>query len=129
MTNQNTSQLIIYQSEDGQTKLDVRFMDGTVWLTQAQMAQLFSVQPQNITIHIKNIYAEQELTEISTCKDILQVQTEGGYQVKRLMKNIFEKQLLTKNSVVKHSFTTARGCQRFRRSQNKLPLTMDEVNT
>ena len=52
-TPDNPSQFILYQSEDGQIKLDVRFMDETVWLTQAQIAELFQVKPQNITMHIK----------------------------------------------------------------------------
>ena len=55
----------------------------TVWLTQAQMAELFQTTPQNITIHISNVYNEGELEEESTCKDFLQVQNEGGRNVNR----------------------------------------------
>lgn len=76
-------QILIY--EDAEKAVDVRLDEGreTVWLTQRQMAELFDVKPQNITMHLKNIYAEQELLEEGTCKEFLQVQIEGGRQVKR----------------------------------------------
>jgi hypothetical protein len=80
---ENTSQIIIYQTESGETKLDVRFQDETVWLTQKLMAELFQTTPQNITIHLKNIFEEGELEEEATCKDFLQVQMEGKREVKR----------------------------------------------
>jgi len=60
--------------------------DETVWLTQAHLAELFQVKPQNITMHLKNIYAEGELAEEATCKEFLQVQTEGGRRVERQRK-------------------------------------------
>ncbi len=60
--------------------------DETAWLTQAHMAELFQVKPQNITMHLKNIYAEGELAEESTCKEFLQVQQEGARQVERKRK-------------------------------------------
>jgi prophage maintenance system killer protein len=78
--------IIIYQSEDGQTKIDVRLENDTVWLTQAQMAELFQKTPQNITMHIRNAYNEGELEKESTCKEFLQVQTEGTRQVTRIQK-------------------------------------------
>ena len=80
---ENNSQIIIYQTESGETKLDVRFQDETVWLTQKLMAELFQTSPQNITIHLKNIFKEGELEEEATCKDFLQVQIEGKREVKR----------------------------------------------
>jgi hypothetical protein len=83
---ENNSQFLIYQAENGETKIDVRFQDETVWLTQKTMAELFQVKPQNITMHLKNIYAEGELTEEATCKEFLQVQTEGNREVKRKQK-------------------------------------------
>lgn len=83
---ENKSQLIIYQTEDGQTKLEVRLEDETIWLTQAAMADLFQTTPQNITLHLKEIYAEKELPQESTCKENLQVQVEGGRQVSRARK-------------------------------------------
>ncbi|MFA6400116.1 MAG: virulence RhuM family protein [Salinivirgaceae bacterium] len=83
---ENISQLIIYQTENGETKLDVRFQDETVWLTQKLMAELFQTTSQNITIHLKNIFEEGELEEEATCKDFLQVQKEGNREVKRKQK-------------------------------------------
>ncbi len=82
-TPENNSQIIIYQTESGQTRIDVRLEDETVWLTQKLMAELFQVKPQSITMHLKNIYQEGELDENSTCKDFLQVQTEGDREVER----------------------------------------------
>jgi hypothetical protein len=75
---ENKSQIVIYQTENGETKLDARFQDETVWLTQKLMAELFQTTPQNITIHLKNIFDEGELDEEATCKDFLQVQNEGS---------------------------------------------------
>ena len=83
MGQENKSQIIIYQTENGETKLDVRFQDETVWLTQKLMAKLFQTTSQNITMHLKNIFEEGELEESSTCKDFLQVQKEGEREVKR----------------------------------------------
>lgn len=80
------NKIIIYQTEDGQTQIDVRLENETVWLTQAQMAELFNKTPQNITMHIQNAYKEGELDRESTCKEYLQVQKEGKREVKRLQK-------------------------------------------
>ena len=77
MTDNNLSQFIIYQSEDGQTKLDVRFIDETVWLSQALMAELFSTSKQNIGQHLKNIFSEQELSEDSVVKDFFTTAADG----------------------------------------------------
>ena len=79
------SDLILYQTEDGKTRIQCRFEDESLWLTQAQMADLFQTTPQNITQHIKSIYEEGELSEDSTCKPFLQVRSEGGRQVKRTL--------------------------------------------
>jgi hypothetical protein len=83
----NHSQFIIYQTEDGETKLDVRFENETVWLTQKLMAELFSTTPENILMHLKNIYHEGELNEKATTKDFLVVRQEGSRQVKRNLKH------------------------------------------
>ncbi len=83
----NTSQFIIYQSEDGKTRLDVRFVDETVWLTQALMADLFSTTPENELMHLKNIFSEGELDQNATTKDFLVVRQEGTRQVKRSLKH------------------------------------------
>ena len=80
---ENKGQLIIYQSEDGQTQVSVKMQDETVWLTHDAMAKLFGTAPQNITMHIKNVYAEAELDENSTCKNFLQVRKEGKRTVSR----------------------------------------------
>jgi len=80
----NTSQFIIYQAEDGQTKLDVRFQDETVWLSQQLMAELFSSSKQNIGQHLKNIFEEQELLENSVVKDFFTTAVDGKqYRTKR----------------------------------------------
>jgi len=78
-------EIVVYQPDEV-TRLEVRVNDETVWLTQAQMAVLFQTTPQNITIHIKNIYKEGELQYEATCKDYLQVQPEGSRIVKRIQK-------------------------------------------
>lgn len=80
---ENKSQIIIYQNEKGETKLDVRFQDETVWLTQKLMAELFQTTVPNINMHLKSIYTEGELNENSTIKDFLIVQKEGDREVKR----------------------------------------------
>ena len=77
----NNQSIIIYQKENGATNIEVHFQGDNLWLSQAQIAELFGVTPQNITLHIKNIYNEQELQEFSTCKDFLQVQKEGNREV------------------------------------------------
>ena len=84
---ENNSQIIIYQTESGETKLDVRFQDETVWLTQKLMAELFQTSVPNINMHLKSIFEEGELKEKATIKDFLIVQKEGNREVKR--KQIF----------------------------------------
>ena len=74
---------IIYQTEDGQTQIDVRLENETVWLTQAQMAELFQTDRTSIVRHINNIYKVEELDRESTCAKIAQVQIEGKRTVKR----------------------------------------------
>ena len=75
--------IVIYQTEDGQTQIDVRLENETVWLTQAQMAELFETDRTSIVRHINNIYRIDELERESTCAKIAQVQTEGKREVKR----------------------------------------------
>lgn len=75
--------IVIYQTEDGDTKIDVRFVDETVWLTQQQMAEVFQSSRTNIVEHIQHIYEEGELDEASTCRKFRQVRTEGNRQVTR----------------------------------------------
>jgi hypothetical protein len=80
-------EILLYQAEDGRTRIECRFEDDTVWLTQAQMAELFQTTAQNITIHLKGIYAEGEQTELATCKTYLQVRPEGGRRVQRQIRH------------------------------------------
>jgi hypothetical protein len=80
------SEIIIYEDPHVSSPVQVTLEGETVWLTQAQMATLFQVKPQNITMHLKNIFSGGELQEEATCKDFLQVQTEGSRQVERTRK-------------------------------------------
>jgi hypothetical protein len=80
------SQFLLYQTEDGRTRIEVRLQDETVWMNQAAMAELYQTTPQNITIHLKAIYKEVELEESATCKEYLQVQPEGSRRVSRTRK-------------------------------------------
>lgn len=78
--------IVIYQLDDGKTKIDVKLEDETVWLSQQQMADLYDTTKQNISLHIKNIFEEEELTENSTVKEFLTVQKEGNRNVERKVK-------------------------------------------
>ena len=73
---ESIGEFLLYQTEDGQVRLDVRLQEETVWLTQTTMSELFQTTPQNITTHLKAIYKEGELGESATCKEYLQVQQE-----------------------------------------------------
>lgn len=81
------SEFILYQTEDGRTRIQCRFDDETLWLTQAQIADLFQTTPQNVTLHLKAVFAEGELEEAATCKDYLQVRPEGGREVTRKLRH------------------------------------------
>jgi hypothetical protein len=76
-------QFLVYQTEDGKLKIDVRFEGETVWLAQQQMAELFQTTKQNISLHIQNIYEERELEREATVKESLTVQQEGSRSVRR----------------------------------------------
>ena len=80
-------EIILYTAEDGSPAIQLRAEDGTVWLTQAEMASLFLTTPQNITQHIKAVYDEGELQSEATCKEHLQVRPEGGREVTRRLKH------------------------------------------
>jgi hypothetical protein len=86
MPDQPTSEIVIYTSDDGKTKIDVRMENETVWLSQGQMVQLFQTTKQNISLHIQNIFDEGELSPDSTVKEYLTVQTEGSREVSRKTK-------------------------------------------
>jgi hypothetical protein len=83
MNLENNNAIIIYQTQDGKTKIDVKIENQTIWLSQSLMAELFQTTKQNISLHIKNIFEEGELDEISTVKDYLTVQNEGSREVSR----------------------------------------------
>lgn len=83
MTENKTGEIIIYQADDGQTRIDVRFEEETVWLTQAQLVELYHSSKANISEHIKHIFEEGELDENSTVRKFRTVQTEGFRQVGR----------------------------------------------
>ncbi|MGL5729019.1 virulence RhuM family protein [Plesiomonas shigelloides] len=76
-------EFVLFTSADGKTRVECRFESDTLWLSQAAMAELYQVSSQAITQHIKAVYSEGELEQNSTCKDYLQVQLEGGREVKR----------------------------------------------
>jgi hypothetical protein len=83
MNFENHTELLMYQTEDGQTKIDVRVEDETVWLTQAQMVLLFQTSKQNISLHIRNIFREDELNEEAVVKEYLTTADDGkSYKVK-----------------------------------------------
>ena len=77
------NEIVLFESRDGAVTLPVPVRDESVWLTRMQMADLFDVTPQNITIHLKKVYAAGELEREATSKDFLRVQTEGGRQITR----------------------------------------------
>ena len=86
MKEEQKGEILIYQAEQGKTKIEVRLENENVWLTQKMMSELFQTTPQNITLHLKNIFEEGELLEDGTCKDFLQVQNEGSRLVERKQK-------------------------------------------
>lgn len=77
------SELLLYTTHDNQTRIEVRLEDETVWLSQAQMADLFQTTKQNVSLHIRNLFEEGELDRAGTVKDSLTVQSEGGREVRR----------------------------------------------
>ena len=89
--NTKNSEIIIYQTEDGQTQVDVRVEEGTLWLSQQQIAELFKTSRTNVVEHIKHIYEEGELDENSTCRDFRQVRLEGSRNVLETLKQMQKK--------------------------------------
>ena len=79
----NKNEILIYEDKDGITKVNVTFTDEDIWLTQNQLAEIYKTSRENITMHISNIYKDNELPKDSTCKKFLQVQNEGARSVKR----------------------------------------------
>ena len=79
--------LILYTTQDGTAQFALRELGGQLWLTQAEIAALYQITPQSVTQHIRAIYRENEISEAATCKEFLQVQTEGGREVRRQLKH------------------------------------------
>ena len=84
----DNGEIIIYRTADGETRLEVRMESDSVWLTQAQMAELFQTTPQNITMHTNHVFREGELEKEATCKRSLQVRQEGTRTIRRIQ-NIY----------------------------------------
>lgn len=103
-------EIILYTTEDGRAEIQLHAVDGTVWLTQGQIAELFSTSPQAITQLVRSIYDDEELTEEATCKEFLQVRSEGERQVRRSLKHYNLELILA----VGYRVRSARGVQ-FRR--------------
>lgn len=85
--NQDRGEIILYEPPDGAPEIQLHARDGSVWMTQGEMAELFQTSPQNITLHIKSVYKEGELDEEATCKDYLQVRHEGDREISRTLKH------------------------------------------
>ena len=80
-------QVLVYQAEGGQLKIDVRLEEETVWLTQAHMAELFQTTVPNVSMHLRNVFAEGELQTVATVKEFLIVRQEGNRQVSRAVEH------------------------------------------
>lgn len=78
--------ILIYQNESGDTKIDVYLKEDTIWMSRVNIAQLYAMTPQNVSMHVKNIYQDEELTEAATSKEFLLVQYEGTREVSRQTK-------------------------------------------
>lgn len=78
-----TTEIVIYQSDDGRIRLETRLENETLWMTQSQMAELFQTTQQNVSLHIQNIYEDGELMPNATYKKFLWVRQEGERQVQR----------------------------------------------
>ena len=79
--------VVVYETPDGEMRVDVRLDQETVWLTQRQISEVFQTSIDNVGLHLKKIFTDGELAESATTKDFLVVQTEGGRQVKRQIKH------------------------------------------
>ncbi len=80
---EENNQIIIYQGSEGETRIEVKFTGDTVWLSQQQMSELYQTSRSNVVEHIKHIYEDGELDEVSTCRNFRQVRQEGSRQVAR----------------------------------------------
>ena len=99
--------LILYTTQDGTAQFVLRELGGQLWLTQAEIAALYQITPQSVTQHIRAIYRENEISEAATCKEFLQVQTEGGREVRRQLKHYALPMIIA----VGHRVRSTRGTQ------------------
>ena len=83
ITTDNGASIVLYTADDGNTQLEVKLEDETVWLTQSQMAELFGIDRTTVVRHIKNVYNSEELDENSTCAKNAQVRLEGNRRIQR----------------------------------------------
>lgn len=104
----DNNQVIIYQSDDGRTHIEVKFTGDTVWLSQQQMAELYQSSRSNVVEHIQHIYEAGELGEISTCRNFRQVRQECNRQVTREIPFYKETKLKSKR-LIQLLVATARG--------------------
>jgi len=88
MKPESKSEIMLYQTEDNRTRIEVRLENETVWMTQAQMAELFQTTKQNVSLHIQNVFAERELERGATVKESLTVQPEGKLQPAAGLRNL-----------------------------------------
>jgi len=79
------NEIVLFEAKDGKVSLPVQLNEETVWLTRMQMAELFGVTPQNITLHLQNVYKTGELERAATSKDFLLVQQEGNRSISRMV--------------------------------------------
>ena len=83
----STAEFLTFAYQTGGDGVEVRVQDSTIWLSQKSIGQLFETTPENVLMHLKNIYAENELSETATAKEFLAVQTEGKRQVQRSIRH------------------------------------------
>ena len=109
-------EIVFYRTDDGRTRIECRFQDGSIWLTQAEIAELYQTTPQNVTLHLKAIYAEGEIDD-ATCKDYLQVRSEGTREVRRTLRHYSLPAVLA----VGYRVRSARGSQFRQWATERLP--------
>jgi hypothetical protein len=100
------NKIIIYENQEGNSHISVRIDGETVWLTQIQLAELFPTTKQNISLHVKNIFEERELTKEGTVKEYLTVQKEGNREIKRVMEHYNLDMIISLGYRVKSSIAT-----------------------
>ena len=98
----NQGEIVIYQTDDGDTKIDVRFVDETVWLTQAQLCELYQTSKSNVSEHIKNIFEEGELEENSVVRKFRTTESDGRRICELIMQGKTEREIAAERIARKH---------------------------